>query len=342
MVTRQWDLRPFISWVHDTFLPKAKIGSGGVRYALRPGLLQADLYGTADAACILYTLDPLGTNQPAAKEWLDELSRYQHAASGYFVANTASLAVAHNTGFAVAAMKLFDRELANGVRPAHKLEFASLIEKTTDAQLFVDSLDWRSNCYEAGEIVTGLASTFVNVANVVPPSWLTWLFEHCEQTKLDPRNGMMGVDKPAAGDLDQIGGTFHFDFLWASKGRTLPRSSERAGALLKLQLANGLWDEHNPWWLTFDAVYMLGRALPELSSDLKKKVTDAVERAVDVLAKRALDDTARKGDFVTAWMGTHMLTGAVSFFACAQKLLGQQAVVTEKPLRLVLDRRPYI
>jgi len=340
--TSRWDLRPFVSWIHDEFLPSAKVGTGAARYAQRPGVSRASLYGTGDAACILHTIDKLDTKASSAKEWIEELSAYQDAGSGYFVADIANLAVAHNTGFAVAALNLFDSKLVNGVLPRHSLSFANPIHDWADAKLFADSLDWRSNCYEAGEILTGLAATFVNVAKVVPATWLTELFDYCEKTKLNQQNGMMGVDKPAAGDKDQIGGTFHFDFLWASQGRRLPLPDKRATALLGLQQRNGLWDEHNPWWLTFDGVYMLGRAQPELTEAMKKKVTTAVKLAVDTLAPRALDAGQRKADFVDAWMGVHMLTGAVSFFAYAQQLLGREAVVTEKPLRLVLDRRPYI
>ena len=37
-----------------------------------------------------------------------------------------------------------------------------------------------------------------------------------------------------------------------------------------------------------------------------------------------------------------MVTGAISLFACAQQILGPELVITERPLELVLDRRPYI
>jgi hypothetical protein len=37
-----------------------------------------------------------------------------------------------------------------------------------------------------------------------------------------------------------------------------------------------------------------------------------------------------------------MVTGAVSFFAYAQQVLGESRVITDRPLRSVLDRRPYI
>jgi hypothetical protein len=38
----------------------------------------------------------------------------------------------------------------------------------------------------------------------------------------------------------------------------------------------------------------------------------------------------------------HSVTAAISIAAEAQKFLGAQEVITDRPLRLVLDRRPFI
>jgi hypothetical protein len=342
MVNGTWDPRPFVAWISDAYLPSAKVGPGPADYGLRPGAPTTALYGVADAACILYTIDELDGAGEAGRAWLTALGAYQDPESGFFVAKTASLAKAHNAGFAIAAMNLFEPKLANGILPEFRLAFAELIADTVEATRYADSLDWRGNTYEAGERLIGLASCFFNVTGVVEHKWFEWLVDYVERTKLDPANGMVGVDKPPQGDDDQIGGTFHFDFFWASLDRQLPYAPPRASALLGLQHASGLWDPNNPWWLTFDAVYMLGRALPELSADLTDAAMAAIERAVDVLFERSADLVARTADFGEAWMGVHNLTGAISFFAYAQQVLGDEAVVTERPLQLVLDRRPYI
>jgi hypothetical protein len=153
---------------------------------------------------------------------------------------------------------------------------------------------------------------------------------------------MVGIDKPAAGDHDQIGGTLHFDFFWAALQRTLPGANERAAALLGMQQADGLWDDDNPWWLTFDAVYMLARTIPELDEQAAAEVRGSIGRATAAAAARSLDPALRSTDFVEPWMGAHTVTGAVSLFAVAQQVLGRDRVVTDQALQLVLDRRPYI
>jgi hypothetical protein len=334
-----WDLRPFASWVLDEYLPSLKCGPGAADYARRPGVRDPGLYGVADAACILYTFGSLDTRPP---EWLELLSSFQDPASGFFVSPSGVLTTAHNTGFAVGAMNLFQPDLRNGELPKVPLRFGAMVAGPPEAERFCGMLDWRNNCYEAGEILIGHASTFLNVADVVPESWFSWLVEFVEGGKLDSANGMVGIAKPPGGDADQIGGTLHFDFFWQALGRRLPYAAERAEAILGLQQSSGLWDENNPWWLTFDACYMLWRTIPEIGEDMAERVRNAVARAVTVLAPRALDSGARGGDFVEPWIGAHMLTGAVSFFAYAQRVLGIERVATDRPLELVLDRRPYI
>jgi hypothetical protein len=344
MVTpdQTWDVRPFEAWIADEYLPSLRAGPRRGEYARRPGDGEAALYGSADVACILYSLDRLDPSREESAAWLEVLSGFQDAESGFFVDRSAMLSTAHNTGFAVGAMNLLDRELVDGELPKAPLRFARLVREPADAERFAASLNWRTDCYEAGENLIGHASSFFNVSGSIPAEWFEWLVDYVERTKMDQANGMVGVDKPAGGDLDQIGGTLHFDFFWAALGRQLPFAAARTEALLGLQLPSGLWDPTNPWWLSFDAVYMLRRTLPDLPDDQAQRVRAAVARAAAALSARASDPDLRESDFVDPWIGAHMLTGAVSFFAYAQQVLGESRVITERPLRSVLDRRPYI
>jgi hypothetical protein len=344
MVTadQTWDIRPFLAWIVDEYLPSLRAGPGPGEYARRPDETETALYGSADVACILYSLGRLNPSPRESAAWLEVLSGFQDAESGFFVDRAGMLSTAHNTGFAVGAMNLLHPQLRNGELPRAPLRFAQLVREPADAERYVASLNWRSDCYEAGENLIGHASSFFNVSCAVPADWFDWLVGYVEGTKMDEANGMVGVDKPPAGDSDQIGGTLHFDFLWAALARRLPFASARADALLGLQLRSGLWDATNPWWLTFDAVYMLRRTLPDLSGERTEDVRAAVARATAALSARASDPAVRSSDFVDPWMGAHMLTGAVSFFAYAQQVLGERRVITGRPLRSVLDRRPYI
>jgi hypothetical protein len=337
-----WDIRPFEAWIVEEFLPSLWVGPGPADYARRPGDPDVGLYGTADVACLLYTLDRFDAPASRSDDWLAALAQFQDEASGFFVDRSGMLTTAHNTGFAVGAMNLFQPDLRNGELPPWPLRFGRLVTGPPDADRYVATLDWRNNCYGAGEDLIGHASTFFNVKDVVPPEWFDWLVDDIQKTKLDPVNGMVGIGKPADGDLDQIGGTFHFDFFWAALGLRLPFAPARATSLLGLQQPSGLWDPNNPWWLSFDAIYMLGRTLPELAGNEAERVQAAIARTVSTLTQRAADPALRASDFVQPWIGAHMLTGALSLFAYAQQLFGPDRVKTSRPLKLVLDRRPYI
>jgi hypothetical protein len=337
-----WDIRPFEAWIVDEFLPSLWVGPGPADYARRPGDPDTALYGTADVACILYSLGRFDEAAGTADAWLGVLSEFQNEASGFFVDRGGMLSTAHNTGFAIGAMNLFQPDLHNGELPRWPLRFGQLVEQRADAERYVATLDWRNNCYEAGEDLVGHASSFFNVEDVVKPAWFDWLVNDIQDTLLDHANGMVGVGKPAEGDLDQIGGTFHFDFFWGALDLRLPFAQARAKSLLGLQQSNGLWDPNNPWWLTFDAIYMLGRTLPDLAVDEVQQVLAAIARSVSTVAERAANARQRTSDFVQPWIGAHMLTGALSLFAYAQQVLGENRVKTSRPLKLVLDRRPYI
>ena len=55
----RWQLGPFIAWIQDEYLPSVHVGPGPADFARRPGETVPALYGAADAACIMYSLDAL-------------------------------------------------------------------------------------------------------------------------------------------------------------------------------------------------------------------------------------------------------------------------------------------
>jgi hypothetical protein len=335
------DLRPFVRWISDTFAPLVHIGPGPADYTDRAGSTDVALYGAADMACILYSIDALDASGQAAA-WLDTLSRFQDPRSGYLISSDASLSKVHNTAFAIGAMNLFNPDLPNGVLPPHRLQFATNFDTPEKMTRYISSLNWKTDVYESGENLIGLASAFANVSGVVPATWIPWFMDYVDQTMVDASSGMLGQDKPPVGDLDQIGGTVHFEFFWAYFKRHLPHVEKRVDAILGLQQPDGLWDDNNPWWMTFDATYMLARAAAAKTAYRAADVRSAVRRALTVVFERAMDPKQREADFYQPVLGVHNLTGAISLFANAQEFLGADVVGTDCPLRLVLNRRPYI
>jgi hypothetical protein len=150
----------------------------------------------------------------------------------------------------------------------------------------------------------------------------------------------MGRKKPATGDWDQIGGTFHYAFIFSHFNRLLPYPEERIDTILRLQQPDGYWSPDNHLWLTFDAMYLLTRT-SRYCKHRYAEVVALVRRVMRLLMRDVFSAEGRVKAF-SGELPVHSLTAAVSAAAEAQIFLGHREVLTDRPLRLVLDRRPFI
>ena len=184
----------------------------------------------------------------------------------------------------------------------------------------------------------GLASIFAQVPETVPYEWFDEYFELMDGY-FDANNGMIGFNKPKNGDLDQVGGTFHYLFVYEYFRRPSPYPEQRIDAILSLQHSNGSWErENNFWWLTMDAVYMLCRAVYR-TGHRRDDVRAALQKTMECCWLRMNDAELRKKDFEGV---VHTLVGAITCFAEVQMFLGRQEVYSDDPLFNILDKRPFI
>lgn len=322
------DLRHFIDWIVTGFEPRVRVGDTAGAYARKADEDFVHLYGTADMACVLYTLGRLPTEPAAREQWVATLQGLQDPQTGYLLARPADHSPLHNTAFALGALELFD------AAPLHPLAFADEVRTSEQLEAFFDSFDWREGVYRQSHNGAGIAAALALVPGTVGPEWFDAYFRLTD-AKFDPANGMMGDGKPPEGDFDQVGGTFHYAFMYEHFGRAMPYPAARTDAILGLQRDDGTWHERNIWWLTLDALYMLDRdqrRLPHRPDDVRA----AIARATAAAAERIATPEVRDG------MTPHQLTATVNLFAIAQQALGRDEIVTDRPLRLVLDRRPFI
>ena len=78
-----------------------------------------ELYGTADMACILYTIGRLHPTEKERSEWADAFNEFQNPDTGYLVEKSPTLsAITTSTAFALGAMNLLD------LTPQYPLKFA--------------------------------------------------------------------------------------------------------------------------------------------------------------------------------------------------------------------------
>lgn len=325
-----FDLRDFIRWITAEFEPSVRLPGGAGQYARAPGEAVTELYGVSDMACILHTLGILRPTERERVEWSAAFQQFQVSDTGWLVEKSRTHDPLHNTAFALAAMQLMD------LTPAHPV---TMTGEFADVRAFLASLNWTTRVYADSHKGAGIGSIHALVPALNRPEWFAGYFAFCDE-QFDPRNGLMGRDKPPGGDSDQIGGTFHYQFLYEHFNRQMPFPERRIDAVISLQQPDGYWHPTNHLWLTLDAVYLLTRTLrycPHRFEDVR-----AVVRNVMATMMRDYYAPDRRGKALTGKLPVHSLTAAISIAAEAQHFLGAHEVVTERPLKLVLDRRPFI
>lgn len=326
------DVREFIEWVEAVYEPSVRVAPRAGHYTRQPGETSLDLYGVADMACVLATIGRLHPHDVERADWADAFAGLQDE-NGWFVEATPTHDRVHSTAYTMAAMELC------GLRPRRPLHFARTYASPGAVEQFLDSLDWRTNVYMDSHKGAGLASIFSLDPSLGSLRWFDRYFSGLDR-RFDPANGMLGEGKPPDGDIDQIGGTFHYHFLYEWHHRRMPYPEARVDAVLGLQHGDGFWTDASVLWVTLDALYLMTRTV-ERTGYRYDDVRHAARRVVDGLDAQVLHPERRSEHF--GWyLGAHSLTAALSILAEAQRFLGHDEVVTDRPLRLVLDRRPFI
>ncbi|MDD4890276.1 MAG: hypothetical protein PHU85_10140 [Phycisphaerae bacterium] len=328
------DLQPFVRWIVDRFEPACRVGGIVGRYARKPGEETLGLYGVADVACVLHTIGELHPSDSERAAWRESFYELSDPQTGYIIERPPRHGRLHNTAFALGAMNLL------GILPRAPLAFARDYATQDALAAFLARLDWAAGVYRDSHDGAGLASCMALAPGTVAPQWFGWYFSLADAL-FDPRNGLMGRGKPAGGDIDQIGGTFHYAFVYEHFRRRMPHGPQRIDAVLGLQLPAGDWDPQNNSWLTLDGLYLLTRSVRHCHHR-PDDVRSAVRRIASTCYERVMDNGWRQREFVEHTVGAHMLTAAVSILAECQQFLSLDEIATDYPLQLVLDRRPFI
>jgi hypothetical protein len=325
------DLREFVRWITSEFEPSVRLGKDRREYASGPGRKENALYGVSDMADILYTVGALDSSQHEREMWAESFAEFQVPESGWYIEKPPNtLSPEHNTAFVLGAMQLLD------LKPRYPVK---LPPKYQDIRTFLHSLSWHTNMYPASHKGAGIGSICALVPELHSTSWFAEYFATCDSF-FDAHNGLMGADKPVHGDIDQIGGTFHYAFLYEYFRRRMPYPEQRIDSILGLQQADGYWSPANHLWMTLDAIFLMTRTLRYCPHRIDG-VRASVRKALTALNTDVYSAEGRKKTFSDS-AGVHTLTSAISIAAEAQQFLGSQEIVTEWPLRLVLDRRPFI
>jgi len=300
--------------------------------------LRLNPYGCADAANLLYTIGQFPQVMPERQGFIDVLCGLQDPASGLYFEPTHH--EYHCTAHCIAALELFDQ------RPRHRLSALEPLLSREGLEAFLDGLDWRGSPWNMSHRGAGTYAALVLVGQV-PLEWQDWYFDWLAR-QVDPVSGFWrkgcvpsATDKPSGGAapiFHHLAGSFHYLFNHEYARRPLLYPERMIDTCLAIRRQR-LWPSlgNAIGFAEIDWVYCITRPLRQCGHRFRECRAALEEFArqfasyllrLDVLQDPGCDDL-------------HALFGTCCALAELQQAL-PGLIRTERPLKLVLDRRPFI
>ena len=289
-------------------------------------------YGVADAANLLYTIGRFPSDPTERASWVEVLRGLQKPDTGLYVEATHNRF--HTTAHCIAALELFDKKPLYPIKAMDYLHDKDALEK------FLDGLDWLNNPWAQSHQGAGVYASLV-LADEVPLEWEDWYFGWLYENA-DPKTGLWRKDHIGnagpRGVFPHLAGTFHYLFNHEYAHRPLRYPDKLVDFCLDVYNRD-LYPVlgKNTSFAEVDWVYCLTRALQQSGHRFADARVALEKFATDYTAMLlGLDKQTHDG-----WNDLHNLFGVS---CCLAEL--QQAVPgllrSETPLKLVLDRRPFI
>ncbi len=289
-------------------------------------------YGCADAANILYTVGKFPADPAERAACIRELQSFQHPDTGLFAEPTHH--TFHSTAHVTAALELFE------ARPLYPLKAQIEGQGTPEKVVeFLDSLPWDADPWPQAHQGAGIFASMINTGNASlawQDAYFGYLTEHCEK-----KTGV-GLEKMHAGKFSlqhHLNGWFHYLFNFAYARRPFPCAKQLVDSLIDMY-RNHAFDTKFAQAVGFaeiDWIYAIRRASLQEGyrlDDVREVVCDFARVYLNYLENVDADKDEQFNDL-------HLLFGATCALAELQLALPGE-IVSTKPLRPVLDRRPFI
>lgn len=289
-------------------------------------------YGCADALNILYSINKFPQAPDERKAFADTLIDMQYPDTGLFTEATHH--TIHTTAHCTSALELLDKN------PKYKCK--ALNKYTTKEGLYdllENEVNWQ-NPWPQSHKGAGILPSLVNT-NMVSLDWKDWYFDWMWNHS-DPENGFFFFGEKKEAPLYQyMAGGFHYIFNHEAEHRPLRYPKKIIDSCIFLMENAGKPEFGNMitrcTFIDIDVVYCLSRAMrqtPYRFYDGKKALEAYAEKYIKLMY--SLDYEHDEG-----FNDLHMLFGSVCCLCELQSALPGK-IITSKPLRLVLDRRPFI
>ena len=333
------DLEPFVRSSLEVVARHARGAPGAYARFTIPGKdetgaprdLGRNAYGCTDAANLLYTLGHFPRDPGERAAWIATLRSLQEPATGSFRESTHH--ELHTTAHCLGALELFD------AAPAHPLAALAPLRQPHALERFLDGLDWKGAPWTEAHRGAGLYAAFA-LAGGADAEWRERYFGWLE-AEVDPATGLLRrgcVDaSPEGGVFPHLAGSFHYLFNFEHARRPWPFAAALVDTCLAIRARGTFPLAKLVWFADVDWVYCLSRGLRHSGHRFAEARRALHEFAEEYAAFLLGLDPGRSPDLDDL----HRLFGVV----CALAELQQAApgmLRTERPLRLVLDRRPFV
>lgn len=299
-------------------------------------------YGCADAANILYMIGAFPQDPKERASWIGVLQDFQDPTTGLF--NEATHHPYHTTAHCIAALELFD------ARPKYELTDLHRYLDREELYLFLDGLHWERDPWIASHQGAGIYAALV-LAGETTRTWQDWYFSWLYD-EADPATGFWRKDHVIptcqgdsfSGVLDEptvfphLAASFHYLFNHEYAHRPMHYPEAAVKTCLDIY-ENHRWPTlgHAVTFAEVDWVYTLNRAQRQagtLFAETKAALASFADEYIPYLL--GLDPSTHEN-----FNDLHTLFGCVCALAELQAALPGY-LMSDKPLKLVLDRRPFI
>lgn len=289
-------------------------------------------YGCADAVNILYTIGEFPNTSASRETHIRALQNLQNYETGLFTEATHH--PIHTTAHCIAALELFD------TKPLFPLK--NLMQYATDSGVkgLLEGLDWTNNPWDMSHRGAGIYAAMV-LSGSVDSQWedtyFDWLWENADSnTGFWRKDAVLSGEKPV---FHHLAGTFHYMFNHEYAHRPLRYPQKVIDTCISLYEEGKVVENFgsNITFAEIDWVYCISRAsrqTPHRHEDCRRLLKKFAEGFIEFL--NGIDEKTHDG-----FNDLHMLFGTVCCLAELQQAL-PGVIRTKKPLKLVLDRRPFI
>ncbi|NRA39015.1 MAG: hypothetical protein HRU15_12800 [Planctomycetes bacterium] len=289
-------------------------------------------YGCADAANTLYTIGRFPQDIEERHSWIHVLQSLQDADSGMFYEATHH--EIHTTAHCIAALELFD------AKPLYPLTALAAYKNPAGMEKFLDALDWAGNPWGESHRGAGLYAALV-LAGEVDQEWqqayFQWLYNNTDATTGFLRSDCIRESLQQNDVFGHLAGTFHYLFNMEYARQPLAFPAAMIDSCLEIYRSKAFPLGTNIGFAEIDWVFCLTRALRQSGhrhDDVKAALLSLTEDYIPYLLSLDVETHDQLNDL-------HRLFGMSCCLAELQTAL-PGVLQTQRPLKNVLDRRPFI